>query len=309
MPTSIPHRSLRSTFLQNRTMRWASRCTPTVLWRVISLVACVIALPSVGRAAIFTTPFGPNGEGGSLNGQVLFFGSGGEVFELDSFLNIAGSDLNGAVAGSSAQLSVHPLPSGLDFQFAADANPDASALTLTYTFINRTGDTLPNVWFSFFIDAEIDVPINDYFNEAGFVLGFPGIGPTDEFPDSWEIDEPGYVFGDVFSNLLNADLDNDNAVPFSTPDDVSMALGFSLGGLEANHIATIRILLSDDGDSLGGLTLQHFDASPESIDFLTVSGTANVEVIPELDSSILLVVGFVIARVFITRRHFIRQWF
>jgi hypothetical protein len=270
-------------------------------------VIVLAILAGQASAAIFTTPFGPNGEGGSLNGQVLFFGSGGEVFELDSFLGIAGSDLNGALAGTSAQLSVHDLPFGLDFQFSTSNSPDGSDLTLTYRFANQTGAALSGVWFGFFVDAEIEVPINDYFNEAGFVVGSPGIGPSDAAPDSWEIDEPGYVFGDIFSNLLNADLDNTNAVPFAAPDDVAMALGFSLGGLPPNHIATIRILLSDDGENLGGLTLQHFDADPESTDFLTVSGTAQVEAIPELGSMVLLAVAVVVASVPVGRKQFVRR--
>lgn len=45
----------------------------------IGLVMAIII--NTAHAAIFYTPFGPNGEGGTVNGQVFSFGSGGEVFE------------------------------------------------------------------------------------------------------------------------------------------------------------------------------------------------------------------------------------
>lgn len=245
----------------------------------------VLSASSTANAAFTHTPFGPNGEGGSINGQVLFFGSGGEVFELDAFVNIGGLDLNGVAPGTSAQLSINPLPAGLSFAFSSELSPDESDLTLTYTLSNTSGATFPAVWFGFFIDPEIDVAINDYFNEAGLPFGTLGPGGGGS-ADSWEIDEPGYVFGDVFSNLLNGDLDNTNAVPESAADDVSLALGFTLGDIVPGGFATITILLSDDGDTIGTFALQAYDTDPQSFDDLTVSGIATV-VVPEPSTSAL----------------------
>src|SRR6185295_16117467 len=72
-------------------------------------------------AAITVGAFGIHGEGGTKNGQNFQIGSGGSVFELDAFLNIAGLDLNGTnlnQKGTSAQLSRDSLPAGLVYTFS-----------------------------------------------------------------------------------------------------------------------------------------------------------------------------------------------
>jgi hypothetical protein len=67
--------------------------------------ALVLLLLGANAAQGFVfTPFGPNGEGGTFNGQTMTFGATGSVFEIDSYLNIAGEDLNGPAFGTSAQL-------------------------------------------------------------------------------------------------------------------------------------------------------------------------------------------------------------
>ncbi len=81
-----------------------------------------------------------------------------------------------------------------------------------------------------FFDHEINETDDTFFNEFGEVNGAP---------PSWEIDEPGYVFGDIFTNFSNSDLDNSNGVPEDTPDDVSMALGLTFDNTQVNfHLAT-----------------------------------------------------------------------
>ncbi len=258
-------------------------------------------IANTASAAIFFTPFGASGEGGTVNGQVLAFGSGGEVFELDAFLNISGTDLNGATLGTSAQLSVDPLPAGLAYTFSTELSLDATDLTLRYEFTNNTGGTLLDVWFFSFVDAEIDVAINDYFNEAGFQFGSPGTGPGDRDADAWEIDEPGYVLGDIFGNLLDGSLDSTNSVPAALPDDVSLGLGFSLGDLPPGAMGTISVLLSEDGDVEGSLALQHFDTDAASFDSLTVSGS--VVFVPEPTTCLLLsVAAFLLLAKSSTRR-------
>lgn len=242
----------------------------TTVW--LAVVALQLMGVAHANAGIIVSSFGTAGQGGSVNGQTFFFGTGGNVYEVDSFLNISGSDLNGATIGTSAQLSVDPLPVGLAFNFSRSLSGDTTDLTLTYRFTNNTGGVLKDVQFFSFLDPEIDVPINDYYNETGTVVGSPGTGADDADPDSWEIDEPGYVFGDIFTNLLLGSLDNFNNVPAAFPDDVSFALGFRLGDLQPLDEATINILLSDDGDSLGSFALRHADTDPASLDTFTMSG-------------------------------------
>lgn len=87
-----------------------------------------------------------------------------------------------------------------------------------------------------FFDHEIDETTNTFFNESGQAVGVAAAG------QSWEIDEPGYVFGDIYDNFLLASLDNDNAVPAGWEDDVSMALGWDFS-LFAGQMAIITFSL------------------------------------------------------------------
>jgi hypothetical protein len=89
-----------------------------------------------------------------------------------------------------------------------------------------------------FFDIEIDQFVNGSGNEAGLVSGGPAAG------QSWEIDEPGYVFGDIYANALTNALDNTNAVPLTNPDDVAMAQGWNFA-LAANQYAVVSFQLSD----------------------------------------------------------------
>lgn len=117
-------------------------------------------------------------------------------------------------------------------------------------------DTFPNVTFtgtqSFsltfsgtgahnaigFVDAEIDQAINTFFNEYGATNGSPAAD------QSWEIDEPDYVFGDIVANFSAGVLDNSNGVPAGSEDDVAMALGWDFS-LAAGETATVEFFLSE----------------------------------------------------------------
>jgi len=70
---------------------------------------------------------------------------------------------------------------------------------------------------------------------------------------SWEIDEPGYVFGDIYDNML----DNTNSVPAGLEADVSFALGWNFT-LAAGDLVTINLNLSDVLNT-SGFYLQHTD--------------------------------------------------
>jgi hypothetical protein len=102
-----------------------------------------------------------------------------------------------------------------------------------------------------FFDHEIDEVVNTFFNEYGSASGTAAAG------QSWEIDEPGYVFGDIYDNLLAGALDNTNAVPVGSPNDVSMAMGWFFS-LAADQTAVITFLLSDTMPT-SGFYLAHLD--------------------------------------------------
>jgi len=89
-----------------------------------------------------------------------------------------------------------------------------------------------------FFDHEIDEEVNTFFNETGSAVGTPATG------QSWEIDEPGFVFGDIFSNFTAGTLDNSNGVPQGSEDDVSLALGWEFA-LAEGELAVIGFVVSE----------------------------------------------------------------
>ncbi|MDT8282666.1 MAG: hypothetical protein RQ982_07620, partial [Gammaproteobacteria bacterium] len=89
-----------------------------------------------------------------------------------------------------------------------------------------------------YFDFEIFEDFNTFFNESGSATGTPAIG------QSWEIDEPGFIFGDIVDNVLLGSLDNSNGVPTGFEDDVAFALGWDFVLLD-DDAATISYIFSD----------------------------------------------------------------
>jgi hypothetical protein len=74
---------------------------------------------------------------------------------------------------------------------------------------------------SHFVLGYFDYEIGEvFFDETGGTSGTPGAG------ESWEVDEPGFVFGNILLNFQGGALDNTNGVD-GLVDDVAMALGRS----------------------------------------------------------------------------------
>ncbi|MDJ0848956.1 MAG: hypothetical protein QNK04_11300 [Myxococcota bacterium] len=82
---------------------------------------------------------------------------------------------------------------------------DTTDIVLSYTFRNDTGAAIADIKFLSFVDAEIDVARNAFFNELASTSGVLASG------QGFEADEPGFLFGDIFDNLLLGDLDDTNA--------------------------------------------------------------------------------------------------
>ena len=138
-----------------------------------------------------------------------------------------------------------------------------------------------------FVDHEIDESVNTYYNENGSATGVAAAG------QSWEIDEPGFVFGDIFLNFMASTLDNTNDVPAGFEDDVSMALGWDFT-LVAGETAMIDFLLSTMAPN--GFYLSHTD--PDSAASIHFSSSLNItgggpDPIPEPTTLLLVGIGLV----------------
>lgn len=120
-------------------------------------------------------------------------------------------------------------------------------------------------YVSLFVDHEIDENINTFFNELGSTAGTAAAG------QSWEIDEPGFMAGDIYRNFTNIALDSTNSISHA-PNDVAMAIGweFLLG---ADETALIRFVLSTD--PLTGFVLTQID--PDSQASLNFASTLTIQ--------------------------------
>ena len=141
-----------------------------------------------------------------------------------------------------------------------------------------------------FVDFEIDESVNTFYNEYGESNGSAPAGL------SWEIDEPGYVFGNIFDNFLAGSLDNTNAIPDTAPEDVSMALMWDLV-LGANQSASL-IFNIGLAQPASPFWLSHRDANSADGELflsssLTIQNTANPPVnnVPEPSILWLLLPG------------------
>lgn len=107
-----------------------------------------------------------------------------------------------------------------------------------------------------FVDHEIDEVINTFFNESASTSGAPAPG------QSWEADEPGFLFGDIDLNSQANTLDNANGVPAGFEDDVSMAIGWDFT-LAAGQTA-IASFFTTEIAPIGGFFIEHTDGLSEA---------------------------------------------
>jgi len=207
-----------------------------------------------------------------------------DIFELSSFIN--------ATELGSASLRDTRIGSGLNEFGSAGLTTtfvnslDADNLgAVSWNVTNTTGADLNNVWFSGFFDASIDELTNGFFNEQGNATGLDlGTGTGDSLADSWEIDEPGFIFGDIYTNLIDNMLDN--SVGFSGLDDVALALGFNVGSLLVDEtlVATFEVSTIDNG----GL----FQYDPDSDSGFYFTGSVIKQTIEVTEPKTLALFGF-----------------
>ena len=141
--------------------------------------------------------------------------------------------------------------SGAGFTASLNAQ-NLGAVGVTYT---NTGTTpMNNVRLVAFADLDIDRNTNGFANEFGTMVSLaapPGAPAGAIAASAWEIDEPGFLFGNILANAAAGALDNFNAVSNSAPDDVSFGLQFPIGTLAAGQLFTAQLQL--DSNNIGGL--------------------------------------------------------
>lgn len=139
--------------------------------------------------------------------------------------------------------------------------------------------------FIAFFDFQFSDGNNPYFNEYGEAVGTQSSG------QSWEIDEPSYVFGDIYDNLLDGTLDNSNAVPSGMEDDVSFAMGWDFAlydGEEAIVTLVLSQVLPNNGFYLAHSDLQSGESVYLSSTLELISdGSTPAEPVPEPATMVL----------------------
>ncbi|GGX73732.1 hypothetical protein [Saccharospirillum salsuginis] len=134
---------------------------------------------------------------------------------------------------------------GVDFSYNLDSN---NLGTFGWTITNTTSTDFSALSTAVYLDAEIHQHSNSFTNESGYYVG-------NTEADSWEIDEPGFIFGDLLDNLYDgATPDNTNGMN-NIEDDTALALGFYLPELKEGEFFELSFEISDQ--NIGGL--YHYD--------------------------------------------------
>lgn len=109
-----------------------------------------------------------------------------------------------------------------------------------------------------FIIVGFDVDIGSSFtDEEGWTSQqLDGVGPATN--QSWEIDEPGYVFGNLATNVVAGALDNSNGIEAGESDDVAMALGWTFL-LDPSQYALLTLTQSTTKPGPGVFYLEQLD--------------------------------------------------
>jgi hypothetical protein len=208
----------------------------------------------------------------------------------------AGVGLLGGFSAQAANISLFEYKLNIDGAVGeALAGADVSQFD-TGTGLGKISVTLNSAGDHFvglFVDHEIDQAINTFFNEYGQPVN------TASIIQSWEVDEPGFLFGDIYNNFIDSTagaggslLDNSSGVQSANPDDVAMAIGWNFELSEGDQ-AFLEFVLSDTAP-LAGFYLEHID--PDSEAAVYFSATIRIELasasgVPDLGSGLMLLLS------------------
>jgi hypothetical protein len=161
------------------------------------------------------------------------------------------------------------LPSGVDIS-EFDPGTGLGSLTINVRSVGVHAVGL-------FVDHDIAAPTNTFFNEFAARVGTPVPGQT------WEIDEPGYQSGNLFTNFVSGRLDNSNTVPSTARNDVAMALGWNFT-LSPNQRGLVRMIVGETVPSTGFYLVQSDPDSQRSIYFSSTLEISSGDTEPPLIS-------------------------
>jgi hypothetical protein len=167
----------------------------------------------------------------------------------DWAFNVSGTLYQHDVSGVTNDFSI--LPPYFDYS-GFDQSTGLGNIVVTYT-PGPDGD----YYFIGFFDHDISIFDNGWTNEYGNTQGIPTPG------QSWEIDEPGWVFGDIYDHVLAGALDNSNSIPPGSPEDVSMAMGWNFH-LVMNQSAVLTLHVTQDPSAIPPNVLYLQQVDPDS---------------------------------------------
>ena len=217
------------------------------------------------------------------------------ITDFQSSFRTAGDDLDFTidVSGWNSGPAVSPFFSfsGATFEeYGSFGGGLGTGLGEIVVDIANTGPGTAMGSFHAFLDLDIDEKA--FFNEFATVENDGALGNGQD-PDSFEVDEPGFVFGDIDLNFEAGALDGTNGVTstlFPDGDDVSLAMGWDLS-IDALEIGKLTLLVSDAGLTVPGSLFSIIHTDPVSMFDITYSGLLETAIIPEPASVLLLCTG------------------
>jgi len=206
-------------------------------------------------------------------GLLLFFASapaGATTLDLfEAIFNLDGTEYDPEYSDS------------LPVNFTMDESAFDFSTGLGTLSINFSPGAIGNYYIGGFFDHEIDEEIK---NETAEAIGTPVAG------QSWEIDEPGYFFGDIYDNIVTGTLDNQIFGGDTTnEDDVSMAMGWHFTLANELYNATVDFILSDTAPT-SGFYLVHSDSDSDDSIYLS----SGLTVVPAPGTLLLMGCGLAV---------------
>jgi hypothetical protein len=191
------------------------------------------------------------------------------------------------LAAPMASAAILTLDMGYSNQDGVLAPLSVSSLPKQFSYtISTPGTYFLGVYLDFDIDSP-DPDQNGFYNEQGWATNFPASG------QSWEIDEPGYAFGDLWVNFKAGNLDNklwDGVLDSNYQDDVAMALGWDFT-LTSGQKAVINYFVSDTKPNSGFYLTQFDPDSDAGIYFSSSLKIENTSTVPEPSLMIMSFLG------------------